>query len=375
MTKRPVALIKAVASLLTSIFLIAGSSLASAQQAPSQQPPPWRAVYLPDGTVRAPEFELPPSNFLSPEGVMFLKMRAAMPAPPVMDGKLEIKDLRAGIENMMAPLVQMAKARYPVTIEQEKIGGVPTSIITPKDGIANENRILINLHGGAFNSCAGACSLAESIPIAAVGKIKVISVDYRQGPEHVFPAASEDVAMVYKALLKKYKPKNIGIYGCSAGGALTAQAAAWFQQEKLPNPGAIGIFGAAAGRVGLGDSGYIAARVDGAFPPPPLPGEAIQPQPFRSYFDGVDLKDPMVSPLTSPGILAKFPPTLLVTGTRAMDLSGAVYTHTQLVKAGVEGDLIVGEGLGHCYIMNPELPEARDAYDIITKFFDKHLGK
>jgi hypothetical protein len=30
----------------------------------------------------------------------------------------------------------------------------------------------------------------------------------------------------YRELLKRYKPKNIGIYGCSAGGALTAETAA-----------------------------------------------------------------------------------------------------------------------------------------------------
>jgi monoterpene epsilon-lactone hydrolase len=71
-------------------------------------------------------------------------------------------------------------------------------------------------------------------PIASIGKIKVISVDYRQAPEYAFPSASEDVATVYRELLKTYKPTNIGIYGCSAGGLLTAETIAWFQKEKLP---------------------------------------------------------------------------------------------------------------------------------------------
>jgi acetyl esterase/lipase len=70
------------------------------------------------------------------------------------------------------------------------------------------------LHGGAFLWGAHSGGLVESIPVASVGKMKVISVDYRQGPEAAFPAASEDVAVVYTALLKHYKPRNIGIYGC-----------------------------------------------------------------------------------------------------------------------------------------------------------------
>src|SRR3546814_5596313 len=77
------------------------------------------------------------------------------------------------------------------------------------------------------------------MPIAAIGRIKVISVDYRQGPDFTFPAASEDVAAVYRELIKQYDPRNIGIYGCSAGGLLTAQSVAWLIDKKLPLPGAI----------------------------------------------------------------------------------------------------------------------------------------
>jgi carboxylesterase type B len=103
---------------------------------------------------------------------------------------------------------------------------------------ANRGRVLINLHGGAFLWGAHSGGLVESIPVASVGKLKVISVDYRQGPEATFPAASEDVAAVYTALLKRYEPQNIGIYGCSAGGVLTAQSVAWIAAHGLPRPGA-----------------------------------------------------------------------------------------------------------------------------------------
>ncbi|MCE7798620.1 alpha/beta hydrolase [Sphingobium sufflavum] len=212
--------------------------------------------------------------------------------------------------------------------------------------------------------------MVESIPIAAVGRFRVVTVDYRQGPENVFPAASQDVASVYQQLLKSYRPENIGIYGCSAGGALTAQSVAWFADKGIVQPGAVGIFGAGGVRFGAGDSAYVAGYIDASFPPPKPDGSTF-PLP---YFRGVALTDRMVSPAAYPDLAAKFPPTLLITGTRAMDLSPAIYTNNQLLKAGVRSNLIVGEGMGHCYIYQSTLPEARDAYDQIVRFFNEHLG-
>jgi monoterpene epsilon-lactone hydrolase len=170
-------------------------------------------------------------------------------------------------------------------------------------------------------------------------------------------------------LLKQYKPENIGIYGSSAGGILTAEGIAWFQKHGLPAPGAIGIFSASAGGIGQGDSGYswpLAARK------PPAPNHSA---PAVGYFEGVDLKDPMVSPVYSAEALAKFPPTLLLTGTRDMAMSSAVYTHAQLVKAGVDAELHVWEGLGHGEYANVDIPEGKEYRDVVVHFFNTHLGR
>jgi monoterpene epsilon-lactone hydrolase len=82
----------------------------------------------------------------------------------------------------------------------------------------------------------------------------------------------------------------------------------------------------------------------------------------------------MISPALHPDVLRKFPPTLVITGTRAMDMSPAIFTHSKLVDVGVPGDLIVGEGMGHCYVMQPQLPEAQAAYRAIVRFFRTYLG-
>jgi hypothetical protein len=59
----------------------------------------------------------------------------------------------------------------------------------------------------------------------------------------------------------------------------------------------------------------------------------------------------------------------------AMELSSAVYTHTQLLKAGVDARIAVWEGLFHGFFYNPDVPESKDCYDIIVKYFDRQLGK
>ena len=69
-----------------------------------------------------------------------------------------------------------------------------------------------------------------------------------------------------------------------------------------------------------------------------------------------------------------FPPTLIVTGTRSFELSNAVYTHTQLVKHGVDADLHVWEGMFHGFFYNPDVPESRECYDVIVRFFAERLG-
>ena len=90
---------------------------------------------------------------------------------------------------------------------------------------------------------------------------------------------------------------------------------------------------------------------------------------------GADLKDPALDPLASKAMLAKFPPTLLMTGTRAGDMSRLIYSHRALVKAGVDARMVLWDGLDHCFMSEAELPEAREAVEIATKFFAEAMDK
>ncbi len=330
-----------------------------------------------DGTVHADGVVIPPSAYLSPAARAALTARLVAPPAPMVTGSDFVNNARASSDVLAKGLIAKWMAIYPARIAPVIMNGVQTDVVVPIAGIARENRhrVLINLHGGGFFTGARSGGQAEAVPLAGRGRIEVVAVDYRLAPENRFPAASQDVERVYRALLKGHRPGEIGIYGCSAGGALVAQAVAWFQRHHLPAPGAIGIFcsGAMPGFWYGGDS----------FATTPMMNARAQPAPAdlskgagHLYLAGTSDADPLVTPGLFPQVLAKFPPTLIVTGTRDTSLSNALVTNARLLDAGVETELFVQEGLGHGdFNLIPGAPEAAQAYTVIWRFFDRHLAK
>jgi epsilon-lactone hydrolase len=182
------------------------------------------------GTIHLPPMSVPLSNLLSDEAKAGLRKYFRFLASQEDDDMFSlttesdaVEEQRRRLAEHDAPKIQRLRELYPTEITPRTIAGVLVDVVTPKGGISSRNarRILIELHGGGF--LFGARSCADSIPVASIGEITVLSVDYRQGPEHRFPAASEDVVAVYRELLESYEPQSIGIYGCSAGGVLTAE--------------------------------------------------------------------------------------------------------------------------------------------------------
>lgn len=309
----------------------------------------------------------PPSPLISPDAQQAMGRIRADLAPHFTDFLTADVETRRQLldDYFFAPRIARARALFPVDQTSLDIDGVYTEVFTPLDGLPEDNRkrVLINLHGGAFSYGARTEGRLESIPVAHTAGMKVVSVDYRQGPEHRFPAASEDVATVYRHLLADYAPENIGIFGCSAGGMLTAQSMAWFLKEELPLPGAIGIFCAGAGEFGSGDAALITESF----------GSTLGGDEEIAYFAGIPTHDPLIFPQEFPEVLAQFPPTLLITSTRDGALSTAAITHQRLIGQGVRADLHVYEGLHHYFFADTELPESRHAFEVMANFFDREL--
>lgn len=274
--------------------------------------------------------------------------------------------------------------KHPVDFSVADIAGVHTEVFVPKEGVSerNKDRILISIHGGGFVAGARSFSHTEAIQVADLGQIKVISPDYRQAPEYRHPSAVDDVFAVYMETLKAYEPRNIGVFGCSAGAMLTAQLMARLIEEDQPLPAAVGMFCAGAPvtmsdtpgafKASNGESAYFFSAMTGN----PRSGDKLIDTDVMPYFQGVEVSDRTVAPGDFDDVMSRFPPSLLISGTRDFLLSDVIATHRKLTRLGVEADLHIWEGLGHAtFAFNPRLPESDEVHRVIVDFFDRHLGR
>ncbi len=220
------------------------------------------------------------------------------------------------------------RERLHVSVAPKMIDGVRAYVVTPDSIPANhQDKVLIHVHGGCYELQPGEAGTSEAIMMAGFGHFKVISVDYRMPPEGYFPAALDDAMTVYKSVLKTTDPKNIAVFGTSAGGALTLEMMLRAKQLGLPMPGAIAPGTPMADVTKTGDSFYTNAMVDNVLVSPNGFCDAA----VKVYAHGHSLADPLLSPVN--GDLHGLPPAILTTGTRDLLLSNTVRVHRKLRQA------------------------------------------
>ncbi len=278
--------------------------------------------------------------------------------------------VQAGAAAIVATLPALRKELH-VRVEPRTIDGVKAYMVTPENvPPENRNRLLVHVHGGCYVSNPGEAGTSEAIYMAGFGRFKIISVDYRTPPDHPYPAALDDAMTVWKAAVKMADPKNMAIFGSSAGGALTLSMILRAKQEHLPLPAAIAPGTPMSDLANTGDSFRTNAMLDNVLVAP----DASCDKRAALYANGHDLRDPMLSPLY--GDMRGFPPAILTTGTRDLLLSNTVRVHRKLRQAGVEAVLQVYEGQSHAqYARDVSEPETREAFEEIAHFLDQHLGK
>lgn len=264
-------------------------------------------------------------------------------------------------------VVESLIEKYDISLESLEIAGVPCYRITPKE--VRHDGLLYLVHGGGYVLGAGIACTQEGIYMAALTGYEVLAVDYRMPPaEEPFPAAIDDMMAVYAALLQDHSPESIGVFGSSTGGAMTLLLSQEAHSRGLPQPAAL-ISGTPWSDISkTGDTYFsndhqdeVLVSYDGWIKPAAL-----------LYANGVDLKDPRLSPVY--GEFDFFPPTMLVSGTRDLFLSNTVRVQAKLLEADRPVDLLVLEGVSHCgYYLYGETEPALLYHSQAEKFWQEHL--
>ncbi len=211
------------------------------------------------------------------------------------------EQVAAGARAAIAGLPALREALR-VKVEPTTIDGVKAFLVEPAEiPPENRNRLLVHVHGGCFVSLPGEAGTGEAIYMAGFGRFKVISVDYRMPPDHPYPAALDDAMTVWKAAVKRADPKNMAIFGSSAGGNLTLAMVLRAKRDNLPLPAAIAPGTPMSDLTGSGDSFRTNAILDNVL----VAYGASCDKRAALYANGRDLKDPMLSPLF--GDLSGFP--------------------------------------------------------------------
>lgn len=337
---------------MTRHLSIVAATLAIAIAGPaSAQTPP-----APSVTQNMQSWPVPET--VSPEG---RAMSAAMASAPLPNPWPPIAAQRQFADMVQANFGGQLEKRYGVRVESSVIAGVPVRIVYPK-GVTSLDHgpVLLNLHGGGFYLDSG--SLTETIPIAALTGLPVVAVLYRLAPEHPHPAALEDALAVYQTLIRDHNPNRIAVFGTSAGAGLGAQLVARLATLGRPMPAALGFLSGSADISKAGDSEFWM----------PLPNNAkTLAEGMAAYIGKTPLDDPTLSPLR--GDVAKFPPTLLMSSTRDILLSGTSIFARKLIETGVDARLVVFDGLPHAFWSYMDIPETNQAHAIVARFLKSRV--
>ncbi|QWF81345.1 alpha/beta hydrolase [Amycolatopsis sp. CA-230715] len=119
-------------------------------------------------------------------------------------------------------------------------GDLPATLYTPL-GLPEPSGLLVFYHGGGFVIGSRKSHDNTARFLAQRAGVRVLSIEYRLAPEHVFPAAADDAVAAFdyahaKAAELGADPARIAVGGDSAGGNLAAVTALVTTRRGGPAP-------------------------------------------------------------------------------------------------------------------------------------------
>ncbi len=275
-------------------------------------------------------------------------------ANPPIQGET-IPEMRAGMDAITAGFERPGDVRY----EPVDAGGVPAEwTVAPE---SRPNRVLVYFHGGGYTIGSIQSHRPLVTRLARETASRVLSVDYRLGPEHPHPAAVEDACAAYRFVLEADVPaENVSLAGDSAGGGLTVAALLALRDTGTALPAA-----------GVCISPWLDLTLSGASfaskaeEDPMVSREGLAM--MAEAYAGGRRDHPTASPLFAD--LAGLPPLLVQVGTAEVLLDDSTRFAERAQAAGTDVELEVWEDMVHVWHAFADLlPEGRQAIERIGTY-------
>ena len=253
-----------------------------------------------------------------------------------------------------------------VTVTRTVLGGVPAAEITV-DGV-EPRHVVLYFHGGVYAMGDAFLAAGLASQIGRRTQAKVISVDYRLGPEHPYPAAVDDALAAYQALLRGgTAPADIAFAGESAGGGLAMATLVNARDHGLPLAAAALVMSPYADLTLAGTTMETKREAD-----PLLSRESLQAR-VSDYTSGQDAALGLISPIFAD--LSGLPPLIIQAGTHEVLLDDAIRLARQAATADVGITLDITAGVPHVFqAYYPILDEAAAALDRAGQLLSAHLA-
>jgi len=238
-------------------------------------------------------------------------------------------------------------------VERFAIGAIDVEWISASG--ADPARIILYLHGGGFRigSVRSHRDLIQRLSEATGAR--VLALDYRLAPEHLFPTPVEDALAAYRWLLDSgHAPTRIAVAGDSAGGGLALACMLAAREAGLPLPRAAYLMSPWTDMTASGASYDTRAALD------PMHQRAMILGMAKGYLGkSGDARTPLASPLFAD--LRGLPPLLVQCGGREVILDDSAALAERAREAAVDCELEIHEPMIHVFQMFAELQEAQKA--------------
>jgi acetyl esterase/lipase len=253
-----------------------------------------------------------------------------------LDTAGDVEALRTAFSKLMAQVPIAADVRQQPTT----IGGVAGIDVTIEG--TESNNVLLYFHGGVYVIGSAASSVALVADLVRRSGVRAVTVDYRLGPEHPYPAAVDDGRAAYEGLLTAgYEPAQILLAGESAGGGLAVATLLALREAGLPQPAGALLMSPYADLTLSGETLSLKEPVDALLSPTGLRAR------IDDYVAGADASDPHISPIL--GDLHGLPPLLIQVGSHEVLLSDALRLASRAAIDDVSVTLEVTPGVPHVF--------------------------